>query len=380
MDRTAGSAALLIGLGVLVAHPQAGCDPATPQAPTADVLGDVLLGTLPEVLVPALDRFSTELDGLEAAVQSWEAGETAREDVRSAWIGTLEAWQEVVAMPLGPLGSSTTVVGGQDLAEAIYSWPLVNDCLVDQKLVEGGFDDGWFDANRTNAYGLDALERLLYAGPDNACPGQVPLNSEGTWAAFTPEELDAHRATMAVALVGGLQDSLSRVRTELDGFALDAATHGSEQEALNAIYDAWFTLETGVKDAKLAEPFGQRECTLDCLELVESRGRSALSHRWLAANLRGARTLYLGAEGAGLDDLLIAQGREGLADDIRVGLDEAVASFEALDEPLDVLFERDEAAALALFEQVRVVTDLLKEDVPTTLALVVPQEAGGDND
>lgn len=378
MARAAGSLAVLFALGVLVAQPQLGCGPQV-EPTDGDTVAEVLDHTLPGVFEPALVRFEARLGELGTAVDAWEAG-GSRDDVRPVYVATMEAWQELEVMRFGPLGSSLSVEGGLDLRDEVYSWPLVNACLVDQKLVEGGFDDGWFDAHRPNAYGLDALERLLWGGRDNACPGQVPLNSEGTWDALDDDALDAARATMAGVLVDGLVDTTASIHAAFDDFDLDPARHGSEQEALNAVYDALFALETEVKDLKLAEPFGERTCSSACLELVESRGHSALSHRWLAVNLRAAHTLYLGGDGPGLHDILLAQGQDALASDLDAAFTDAIAAAEALDEPLDDLFERDASAALEILAQVRRVTDHLKDDVTVSLALVVPAEAGGDND
>ena len=78
-----------------------------------------------------------------------------------------------------------------------------------------------------------------------------------------------------------------------------------------------------------------------------------------------------------MDDLLAAVGREDLAREVIVALDDADTAVADLDAPLDTV---DAAKLTAAHTAVKTVADLLKSDVATVLTLQVPSEAAGDND
>jgi predicted lipoprotein len=393
MARTAGevlSWALIGGLGVWVVARPIGCvpdGPATEQEETLVQLENVLQSAGSDVVVPTLDTFSDRAEALTSALDAWRAalesgdGVAEREAAQQAWIDAMDVWQELEVMQIGPAGPSISAVGGEDLRDAIYSWPEVNPCRVDQETVEAVWDEpDFFTANLTNAYGLDAIEYLLFdPDTDNACPNQLPLNSNGDWDALGPDGVLQSRATFAVAL----SEEVERVTADLQGrwdgeFSL-LDSFDSQQEALNAIFDALFYLEIETKDTKLAEPLGIGGCTVNCFDVVESQP-SGTSHLWIRANLRGFRNLMMAGDAPGLIDLLRQQGQDALADDIETNLLAAEEAAAVLDAPLDETIENDRATAEALHAAVKDVADILKGDLATTLALQIPGEAAGDND
>ena len=70
-------------------------------------------------------------------------------------------------MQLGPAGDSLKFVGGQDLRDEIYSWPLTNPCMVDQRTARGEYAEAtFFDDVLVNSTGFDALETLLFSEPN----------------------------------------------------------------------------------------------------------------------------------------------------------------------------------------------------------------------
>lgn len=402
MVRTAGSARswlLLGGLGLAVAVNPAGCGtegPADGGSVDAELLVEVLRAVGPEVILPALDRFLAEAEALQAAVSAWDGavatgtGEAEQAAAREAWLSAFAAWQELEPMQLGPAASSLTAAGGEDLRDEIYSFPTVSGCRVDQQTVEGGWEEpGFFTENLVNAYGLDAAEHLLFYDLDNDCPGQVSINEEGTWDALGEEGVRQQRASYAGAVVAEVIRQGEAVETawlpeggDFSGaVSLEASSpYTSEQEALNAVYDALFYLETQTKDRKLAQPLGLQECSeATCPDDVEAltSGAGLLA---VEANLRGFRALFTGGEGAGLDDLLVELGHADLSEQIVADTDTAIALAAGMEGDLDALIETEPDAVLALHDAVKAVTDALKGDLATVLAVEIPAEAAGDND
>lgn len=402
MVRTAGSARswlLLGGLGLAVAVNPAGCGtegPAGSGSVDADLLLEVLRAVGPEVVLPGLGRFLTEASALADAVSAWEqavqtgTGEAEQAAAQEAWLATFATWQELELMQLGPAASSLTAAGGEDLRDEIYSFPTVSGCRVDQQTVEGGWEEAdFFTENLVNAYGLDAAEHLLFYDLDNDCPGQVSINEEGTWAALGDAGVRQQRSSYAGAVV----DEVIRQGEVLEGawspegddftgaVSLEASSpYASEQEALNAIFDALFYLETQTKDRKLAQPLGLQECGEEtCPEDVEAltSGAGLLA---IEANLRGFRTLFTGGEGTGLDDLLVELGHADLSEQILGDTDAAIALAAGMEGDLDLLVETEPESVQDLHDAVKRVTDALKGDLATVLAVEIPSEAAGDND
>jgi predicted lipoprotein len=406
-----GSWGMLGGMVALVLFPPIACNndntgPSSDtetQVDTEDVgvaISDLLSGTGPTV-INALEGFQAEVALLQGNLSDWESELTSSKsgkekyqllaDTQDQWANTMAAWQVLEVMQLGPSGSSLTAIAGEDLRDEIYSWPTVNPCLIDQETVYNDWgSDSYFTENLVNAYGMDALEHLLFSDSDNACPGQVDINSDGTWDALGESGVWAHRAQFASALTAKIasqtDELIQRWSTGGDDFSGQLALtsdspYASEQEALNAVYDALFYLETVTKDRKLAVPLGYHpDCGEDlCADEVENLA-SGVGAESIAANLAGFELLFTGGDGVGFDDLLVELGHGDLAEQVIADLQTAHALAIAIDVPLDEKVAEDTAEVEELYAAVKSVTDVLKGDLSTILALTIPSEAAGDND
>jgi len=405
MAKTAGSRlswAALAGLGTTVVAVKVGCAPIPHKEGNtwidSVVLADVLAAVGPEVVLPALDRMAIELDALDDTLIAWDAAasgggdaDAARLAARDQWEATMMVWQELELMQVGPAGSSLTVVAGEDIRDEVYSWPTVNPCRIDQEVVaEGWTDDSWFTANLVNSYGLDALEHIVHGDEDNACPSQVDINADGTWAALGADGVEANRIAFAQVLtahladqVGALSEAWSPDSGDFSG-ALARTTadspYESEEDALNAVFRAMFYLETVTKDRKLGQPLGEINCTTGTCPDDAEHLESGASMDAVAANLRGFRNLFTGGDGAGIDDLLVELGHNDLSDAILTKTDTAIAAADSATVSVYEGVTSKPEAVDTVFAAVKDVTDLLKGDLVTVLALEVPAEAAGDND
>lgn len=401
MAKMAGSSnswGFLIGLAGLVAVPPVACNDSGTDT-TAEVSATVsaLLAEVgPQAILPALADFQTEVDDLTTRLIAWEnvlESGTGTDELVSAqtqWQATMAAWQRLEVMQIGPAGSSLTAIGGADLRDEIYSWPTINPCRIDQETTYEVWNDAdYFTTNLVNSYGLDALEHTLFSGLDNTCPGQVDINADGTWDAMGESGLVANRAAFSIVL----SEQLAAQAAELtaawspDGADFSGQLGGtidgpytSEQEALNAVYDALFYLETVTKDRKLGMPLGISDCGEDlCPEDVEGL-TSGTGIDAIVANLDGFEELFTGGEGIGFDDLLTDLGHGDLSVQILTDLDAARALALTIDAPLDDAVVDQTAEIESLYDAIKAVTDTLKGDLATVLALSIPSEAAGDND
>ncbi len=397
MAKAAGSARSWLALGGLAAGGLAwqacGAPGAAGDTALAAAVSDALAAVGPSVVLPALADAREAATALQAAVQAWQqSGDAAdRAAAQDAWRDTMRAWQRVEVLQIGPAASSLTAVAGVDLRDEVYSWPTTNPCRVDQETVAGGYADAaFFDENLVNAYGLDALETVLFGDAGNACPGQVDINADGTWDALGPEGVDAARADYAEVLVGGVVDRVGGLEQTWSPSGGDfsgqlaltnaATPYASEQEALNAVFDALFYLETRTKDRKVAQPLGLRDCATErCPDDVEL-ARSDAGLDAVIANIEGFRLLFTGGDDIGLDDVLVELGHGDLAADLLDRTDAALAAARAVEGPLEEAVVARPEQVEALNDALKAVADLLKGDLATVLSLEVPSEAAGDND
>ena len=412
MMKTAGSSGswgFLGGMAALVLLPPIACNEDNPGQ-TSDTVNDIdteevavtisaLLQDTGPAVITALEAFQAEVSLLEDELATWEASlESGKSGVdqspastQEQWANTMAAWQILEVMQIGPSGSSLTAIAGEDLRDEIYSWPTVNPCLIDQETVYNNWDsEKYFTENLVNAYGMDALEHLLFAEMDNTCPGQVDINSDGTWDSLGDDGVASHRASFAASLAAKISsqtdDLIQRWSTSGGDFssqlsmAVDSP-YASEQEALNAVYDALFYLETVTKDRKLGVPLGYHpDCGEDlCADEVENLV-SGVGAESIAANLQGFELLFTGGDGIGFDDLLTELGHGDLAEQVIADLQIAHELAIAIDAPLDEMVSDNTAQVEELYAAVKSVTDVLKGDLATILALTIPAEAAGDND
>ena len=364
------------------------------NSPAAEAQASALEQVGQAVMVPTLEQMQADMGVLLNALEDLEASPVdaeVHESVRGAFEQAFLTWQQLEVMQIGPMASSLSAISGSDLRDEVYSWPTVNPCRIDQETVEAGWvDSTWFTDNLVNTYGLDAMEYLLWAPDDNDCPAQVAINADGTWDNLGAETIALARAEYALALgdrVAGQVDALLQTWREDGGnFAGHLARttadtpYTSDNEALNAVFDALFYLEKTTKDRKLATPLGIKDCEVeDCATAVESPWAGLGIHA-IHANLVGFRALFTGADGAGMDDLLAEVGEQGLADDMVAHLDEAIVLSASLEGSLEDLVRDDAEQVEELYSAVQAACALLKGDIAVVLTLQVPAEAAGDND
>jgi predicted lipoprotein len=374
---------------------QSGCADNTQSGDVMpEAVRDAMVGMLddlwPSVLQHTLDDAHSAAVILNTATTQWAASNgsaSAQLNAQTAWLEAMEAWQLMELIQLGPSGSSLNVVNGEDIRDEIYSWPTTNPCRVDQATARNEYEaDDFFETALVNSTGFDALETLLFSPTnENDCPAQVNINAQGIWAELGEDGVTAARAHYAAVLSSQIIVEIERIDQRwTDSFELQLRHAGqadsafkSQLSAINAIFNALFYLETQTKNRKIGWPSGVTDCgQSDCTTEVESPVAGG-SHRWVAANLVGFRRLFTGADGMGLEDLLIAVDAEDLAKKMLMALDEADATVAALDAPLDTVDANKLAAA---YDALQAVTTLLKSDIATILTLAVPTEAAGDND
>lgn len=377
-----------------------GSDSPTSGGPDASVnqklRGQVLANLGENVIVPELLAFESSARELRDELSQEGSVETVRPLAQSAWREAMRDWQHVEQMQVGPIGAMDTTSGGEDMRDEIYFWPPVNLCGIDQRVASDDYQNPEVLAeDLVNVRGLGAIEYLLFVeSADNKCSPLSSINADGTWAAFSSEQIEQRRMAMAAQLAElvHLRASELVVRWSKDGGnfvqeltdpARPGALYGSAQEGLNAVSDAMFYLYESVRDMKLGKPAGIVECTeTTCPDLVEFP-HSGYSVQAIRENLLAFQSLYRGGDESselGFDDLLIAMDASEFARTMDGHIDAAIAAVDQIDGPLHEAVISDAADVEAAYAAIRVVVADLKTMFVSVLDLEIPNRVATDND
>lgn len=375
-----------------------GCPKPGPR-PEAELQRRVLRATGEGVIVPVLEGFVADAQALETATAAYATASasgpaTAELDAaRAAFRAAFLRWQLAEVLQVGPAGLPGRVTAGQGLRDAIYSWPLSNLCRLDTHLVDKAWEaPGFLDTALVTSKGLFALEQLLFSTSSaNRCDAAAAINTSGSWAALSADELARRRADYARAAAAQLAGAAAGLRDAWSGGFLEtfatAGTSGnafpSSQEAVDQLFGALFYVDLMTKDAKVGGPAGMTDtCPTPCPGQAEAI-LSGLSREAVVKNLEAARALVRGGlsgSGNGFDALLEARGAADVAASSVAALDDAIASVATLSAPVDQAAVSQLADLQAVRGKLKVFTDLLKGQLSATLNLRIPQEGAGDSD
>jgi uncharacterized protein len=318
---------------------------------------------------------------------------------RDAWAAAMEEWQKAELMQFGPAGPRTTP-GGEEMRADIYSWPTVSPCRVDIETVAETYEDeALLAAEPVDVRGLDALEYLLFQEETtNACPLTVDINASGAWADLGDEEVLRRRARYAEAvaalvaakasdLVEAWEPSGGDFLGALAGAGEGSPVYATSQDALNAVSDALWYLDTETKDMKVGQPAGIANCLQEtCPEALESKfARRSKEH--VVGNLQGFALVFRGGpdgdpESEGFDGLLMRLGSdaEALAADMNAAIDAAFLETGGVEGSFYDALASDPQPVRDVHAAVKGVTDLLKTQFMALLDLEAPQRGAADND
>lgn len=377
------------------------CPPAVKPEADADAKRLVLKDVVERVVLPTLNGFIGEAQALEASTAAWRdarrtgAAITERDAARAAFTTAFLRWERAEMMAFGPAGKPPTYSLGQALRDTIYAWPTINPCRVDTVLASKAYATlGYFDTALVTNTGLAAIEQLVFTeSAANACASTDPLNTGGTWAALSADELAVRRAEYAQLATAAVVQQATALR---DAWVNDAAkryaTAGlpnsgfpKAQAALNEVFAALFQADLALKNARIGVPAGLVPLTcanVPCPEQAEALP-AKLSREAIIANLDGLRAVLHGdfvETGHGFDALLEKRGAGSLATDMDAALQTARARAEALGAPIDAAVVSNLAGVQQLHTDVKVFTDFLKLQFITVLSLQVPAEGAGDAD
>ncbi|MBY6186681.1 imelysin family protein [Marinobacter hydrocarbonoclasticus] len=357
----------------------------------ANLADNVIAPTYAEFAERAV-RLNESVSGYCTALTSAGDADGTRNDAQQAWRDTMVVWQQAEVMQVGPLKANNS-----NLRNKIHSWPVVNRCAVDQ-------DVGYFEAGNINGApydivlrtetrkGLDALEYLLFsANLDHSCSSDA--TAPAGWNSRPDDERILARCQFAAEVARDLNSNANTLVTEWAAFAplLKAAGQpGSDfadiHDAVNDLSDAMFYIDSVTKDGKLDTPLQQFAGACngpDCDAVLESPlSRHSIEN--IEANLRALKAMFDGQgsneTGTGFDDYLIDVGSTDLANQMASDIDTAIATSAGYSASLAETLNDNPDQVQQTHAEIKAITDQMKVDFISALALELPSTSAGDND
>lgn len=359
------------------------------------------------VITPTFESFKVEAQKQQALINAYCESERsfsdnnteqtiltqAKNSAQAQWRSTMNVWQQAELMRLGPLLADDNL-----LRNKIYSWPNVNTCGVDYDVMF--FNNGTVNGQAydialriPSRKGLDALEYLLFnENLEHSCETSAAPTG---WNNFTPAQRKVARCNYATEVASDVlnnADDLLNQWNDPDGYAEKLKQAGAlnsifatKHDAVNTLSDALFYIDSISKDEKLAIPLGllANKCgSVACPEEVES-GLSKHSLTNIKYNLLAFQKLFTGSDNAqalGFTDYLIDVGSTSTATEMQTNITKALAIIDQQTASLaDTLANKPEQAE-EIHGNVKDITDQLKTDFITSLALELPATSAGDND
>ncbi len=392
-------AALSLGLVLCSATSCTEQDKAFKDVPDAAARRELFKNLADRVIAPTYADF-TKAAGVLAKATSAYAGSVSEADLEAAqagFAGAMLIWQRAEVFQVGPSASVTnSAPGAQGLRQEIYAWATVSRCGISRALVDKSYAEPKAFAELSQSVrGLGTLEILLFDdSTDSGCAKTNSIVSSGAWDKLGTAELAKRRALYAKSAAADLVSRATNLEKAWRSFTAELASagNGSElfegtQDALNALTDALFYIDTETKDMKLARPLGiDGSCAgATCLALVE-HPYAKISKASILANLEAFRDVFRGLPPAsrgtamwGLKDLLLSISADKLAKNMDARIDSTLAALADI-ESLETALEMSDAKPMRAYIELQTLTDLLKTQFIAVLSLKAPMSASGDND
>jgi len=327
------------------------------------------------IILPSYDRLKSTVGNLNTSINEFTANPNeltlaaAQDDLKEARL----AWQSANMFQFGP-------------AESNLLRAILNTFPTDADKIESNVEAGDLNLNtigNRDAAGFPALGYLLHGVGDNQAE---------VIAAYT-DNLNAENRILY------LQENITLIQTSADATYEEWSSDGgnfianflSEQNSgvdvgssLGQLINAFILhYERFIRDGKIGIPAGVRSANVPRPTTTEAF-HAGYSSELAVENMNAVSRLFFGnslngEQGIGLDDNLIALEAGGLADNIGIELNEAIASLQALNDPLADQIETNNEPVLNAFTEMQDLIVLLKADMASRLGISITfQDNDGD--
>ena len=322
----------------------------------------------------------------------------AKTTAKTEWRSVMDAIQQTELHAIGPVAANANALRDRILS---YSTGPLSSCGVDE--IAALSEDADFDLSSRagNQKGLGAVGYLLHDNDlEHSCSSLVSTTSD--WNSKSESDRKTLRCSAALKIAQDVASAALSVRDQwVNSYRSDLVSESSAGDNLQAVSDAIFYYEKGIKDKKLGIPLGiNAGCSaLSCPAQVESQ-YSLSSLQSIRINSESFLKVFQGGSGLGFDDFIVHEGFPEVSTrfatntnavidavaTIEVPLYEQATSIntEALETQCTNAYANpdttDELSACTLYGLVKRISDDLKIDFVTIVNVDLPDGSQSDND
>lgn len=329
-------------------------------APPAAVSKQSMLESIGRsVLAPAYTQLAARAADLSTAADALTSGPTAKslDRAQDAWRQTLLAWRRTQSYAHGP---------AEDLGiyPRIQFWPPRRPSIDRVLHADRPIDAGYLQELGANSVGLSTLELLLF---------DPARDTAATLAALTGPAGGRQRQYVR----GLAQDLAKQTRTLADAWQGPAGYvttfGGGGQPQVNLLVNDMLEAIEGGAENRLRvvlERHAERQFKSELLE----GGPSGTSQQGLLALLTGAKAVFQGGGGVGVDDYLRLL-KSPTAGRAEAQFQRAIDAVRLLDGPLEDAIVAHEDLVKRAHEECRLLEIMLKTEVASSLGVTLTFKA-----
>ena len=308
------------------------------------------------VIVPSYAEFVKRARTLAQALtdlkKSPETNTLAK--AQEAWREAMHAWKTTYASHFGPAMENSQ-------AHRIYYSPI-RRASVDRMLRDSApIDAAAIENLGVSVIGLGTLEYFLFDGKgrNDEVLKRFVGETEGRRRVFA-EVLGADIVRRGEAILDAWKNE--------SGLARKTFLTGGQDTVGALVNTLAFAVEAGVF-ARLRQMVGFFESNLTQPDYFEG-GISGMSQRNMIAVLRGARAIYTGGDGPGLDDQVASVGSP-IGPKLLAQFDATIRAFEAIGGPIENGLKNNRARIDAASEECKKLEVMIKVDLTSALGVTL---------
>lgn len=257
------------------------------------------------IVLPALNDFSSKINELESSYSIFRANRTAPnlEDVRTKWKAAYLSWQTIKTFDFGPIRDN-----GFKAATGTYPTDTVK---VNDNVSNGGYNLA--TAANVDAIGLPSLDYFLFRV--DALSYFIGNDPYATYANDVIQKLKSETASIVSAWNAYKSTFVNSTGTE-------------STSAFSLLVNEFCRDYELAKNSKLGIPIGKQSLGIQLPGYIEAR-RSGFSFEIQKASVTSLANIYSGANGVGFDDYLVSLERSSLASSISTRFSELISKIDS---------------------------------------------------
>jgi predicted lipoprotein len=333
----------------------------------------MLINWADNIIIPSYQAFSSEVDALKAAVDTFESqpNETNLNRVRQEWEQAYIAWQNVSMFNIGP--TETTF-----LRSFINTYPT-NVSRIDTNISTGSY--ALQSANANDEQGLPALDYLLFG---------LAESDAQILEFYTSNVNSSNYVNYLTDLVDRMNTITDQVVASWEGDYRDTFVNNSgasSNSSTNKLLNDWmFYYEVTFRNGKIGFPSGVSSEGSPLPQNVEALYKEDLSRTLCLAALNAFQNFFNGAHFDGttngeslssyLNFLNTMKNGEDLSFMINNQFDVSRIAISNLDDNFINQISTNNNLMLIAFEELQANVVLLKSDMFSALSIAVEFESG----